>query len=42
MESTSTDFEHVEKTLLKLRTMVEKRLISEEEYEELRKKTLGL
>ena len=42
MESTSTDFEYVEKTLLKLRTMVEKRLISEEEYEELRKKTLGL
>ena len=42
MECTSTDFEYVEKALLKLRTMVEKRLISEEEYEELRKKTLGL
>ena len=42
MECTSTDFEYVEKALLKLRTMVEKRLISEEEYKQLRKKTIGL
>ena len=42
MECTSTDFAYVEKALLKLRTMVEKKLISEEEYKQLRKKTIGL
>ena len=40
--STLNDLDYVEEGLLKLESMLGKGVISEEEYEELRKKTLGL
>ena len=41
-ESFLNDLDNVEERLLKLKSIAEKGLISKEEYEELRKKTLGL
>ena len=41
-ESFLNDLDNVEERLLKLKSMAEKGLISKEEYEELRKKTLGI
>ena len=41
-ESFLNDLDNVEERLLKLKSMVDKGLISNKEYEELRKKTLGL
>ena len=41
-DSTLNDLDYVEERLLKLKSMLEKGVISNKEYEELRKKTLGL
>ena len=41
-ESNSNDLDYIEERLSKLKSMVKKGVISDEEYEELRKKTLGL
>ena len=41
-ESTLSDLDYAEERLLKLRGMLEKGIISDEEFKELRKRTLGL
>jgi len=41
-ESTLSDLDYAEESLLKLRGMLEKGIISDEEFKELRKRTLGL